>query len=171
MSSRSADSPPVITRMVKPAPAVTLPGEPPVTMPPTTSSPAPTAGVEPELGVALLPLAATAWSRAALVATPLYSPAAASRKVAVDAPARVRVPLMLSDTWTCPVESYWATQPTSRSPACTTPPSGIVALVTRPGVESAPDCTAVIAPAGGVVAGTGDDWAEWLPAPSKASTV
>src|ERR1700730_8262533 len=90
----------------------------------------------------------------------------------VDAPARVQPPLTLSDTWTCPVESYWANHPTSRSPACTMPPNGIVALLTRPGVEIAPDCTAVIAPADGVVACTGgDDWAEWLPAPSKASTV
>ena len=51
-------------------PGVTVPGCPPVTMPPTTSSPAPTAAVAPVATDALLPLAAAAWSKAPLVATP-----------------------------------------------------------------------------------------------------
>ena len=50
---------------------VTLPGEPPVRMPPTTSSPAPTEPVDPESTVMLFPLATATWSRAPDVATPL----------------------------------------------------------------------------------------------------
>src|SRR5690242_339473 len=90
----------------------------------------------------------------------------------VAAPARVQGPLTLSDTWTCPVESYWANHPTIRSPARTAWPSGMVTLLTREPVETEPACTEVIDPGAVVVACTGgDDWGEWLPAPSTASTV
>ena len=61
MSSRLADWPLVCVSMVKfwpcEDPAVTVPGEPPVMIPPTTSSPAPTEPVGPESTAVLLPLA------------------------------------------------------------------------------------------------------------------
>src|SRR3984957_8380752 len=91
----------------------------------------------------------------------------------VDAEARVHTPLTLSDTWTCPAESYWPAQPTSRSPAATGLASWNVALATFEPVPKVPPCTHFALGGGpaGVVTASGDDWAEWLPAASKASTV
>ena len=66
-------------------PAVIVPGDPPVMIPPTTSSPAPTEAVGPESTAVLLPLATATWSTAPVVATPLYSPTAPSRYVALVA--------------------------------------------------------------------------------------
>ena len=66
-------------------PGVTVPGDPPVMIPPMTSSPAPTDPVAPESTVALFPLATANWSRAPEVATPPYSPTAPCRYVALDA--------------------------------------------------------------------------------------
>ena len=66
-------------------PGVTVPGAPPVMMPPTTSSPAPTGAVGPESTVVLFPLAAATWSRAPAVATPLYSETAPWRNVGLVA--------------------------------------------------------------------------------------
>ena len=75
MSSAFADWPLVCASMVKfwpcEAPGVTVPGDPPVMMPPKTSSPAPTDAVAPESTVVLFPLATANWSRAPAVATPL----------------------------------------------------------------------------------------------------
>src|ERR1017187_7631954 len=91
----------------------------------------------------------------------------------VDAVLRVQAPLTLSDTWTCPAESYWPNQPASRSPALTGFARWIVTLTTLLPVPTEPPWTHR-APGGGpagVVTWTGDDWAEWLPALSKASTV
>lgn len=64
---------------------MTVPGEPPVRMLPTTRSPAPTDPVAPESTDVLLPRATASWSMAPDVATPLYSPAAPCRYVAFDA--------------------------------------------------------------------------------------
>src|ERR1700722_8372035 len=89
----------------------------------------------------------------------------------VEAVPRVHAPLTLSETFTCPAELYSPNQPTSRSPACTGADRVIVVLVTFEAVDTAPPCTAPVAPGAGVVAGTaGDDCAEWL-LPLKASTV
>ena len=60
-------------------PGVTVPGLPPVTMPPTTRSPAATVLVGPESTVALLAWAAATWSRAPVVAIPENSEAAPCR--------------------------------------------------------------------------------------------
>ena len=66
-------------------PGVTVPGDPPVMIPPTTSSPAPTDPVAPESTDALFPWVATAWSSAPEVATPPYSLTAPCRYVALAA--------------------------------------------------------------------------------------
>ena len=80
---------------------------------------------------------------------------------------------MLSDTWTCPDELYWPNQPTRRSPALTAPVSLMVTLVTWVPVDTVPPWThfTLDVPPAGVVTGRAVDWAEWLPAVSKASTV
>ena len=75
MSSRLDEPPLLCARRVKfwpcEDPGVTVPGEPPVRMPPTTSSPAPIDPVGPESTVVLLPLATATWSTAPTVATPV----------------------------------------------------------------------------------------------------
>ena len=55
----------------------------------------------------------------------------------------------------------------------TAPVSLIVTLVTWLPVDTVPPCThfTLDAAAAGVVTGSAVDWAEWLPAVSKASTV
>src|SRR5690348_2159377 len=82
----------------------------------------------------------------------------------------VHAPLTLSDTCTCPGASYCANQPTRRCPAATGDVSVNVAVVALvPGEFPAPWTKA--GEAVGVVTWTGEDSAEWFPAPSKASTV
>jgi hypothetical protein len=79
----------------------------------------------------------------------------------VDAVLRAHTPLTLSDTWTCPAESYWLTQPTSRAPALTGAVSWNVALVTLAVLKVPPCIQCGLGGAGdGVVTGSGDDWAE-----------
>ncbi len=81
--SRSEEPALVWVPMVKGRPAelpgVTVPGWPPVMMPPTTSSPLPTEAVAPELTELLFPLAAAVWSSAPLVAMPENSETAPCR--------------------------------------------------------------------------------------------
>ena len=89
MSSMSAEPELVWARRVNcwacEEPGVTVPGDPPVMMPPITSSPAPTGAVGPESTAVPVPLAAATWSRAPAVATPLYSDTAPWRYVGLVA--------------------------------------------------------------------------------------
>src|ERR1700722_2007081 len=87
---------------------------------------------------------------------------------------RVQAPLTLSDTVTWRDVCYWPSQPTSRSPAVTGLVSVIVRLLAWPPLEFTPPWShfALGGGAPGVVTcSAGEDWAEWLPAVSKASTV
>src|SRR5262252_7112362 len=81
----------------------------------------------------------------------------------------VHAPLMSSETLTCPATSYWANQPTRRSPAATAcGRTSVVDASCVPGEPAAPWTNCGERP--GVVTGTPDDWAEWFPAASNAST-
>ena len=84
---------------------------------------------------------------------------------------RVQAPLRLSDTCTCPGESNCANQPTSRSPAKTVLVNGSVVLVTLLALATDEPCTPWMPDGAGVVTLSALDCAEWLFAPSKASTV
>ena len=82
-SSMSADALPFWTSTTygtcSLVPGAIVPGWPPVMRPATTSSPAGTAPVVAPVTVAPDPLSGTAWSSAAVVATPLKSATASCR--------------------------------------------------------------------------------------------